>query len=243
MSERIFVKVVGFADTERHALNSVFRLSEQRQTIYSLWVPNAPRGPGIALVDGNSNEARIEQARTHDPQAPRLLWVGEGAPAHAWRTFERPVNWPAVVQTMDEVFGADADLDLDFEAIEAEAQPALDRRVLVVDADGDDRLYLRAKLASLGLVHVDDAVNGPQAAQLLGEHTYVAALVSLDLQDTDPWDIFARVRRSTSEQAMLIAMTRRANLLTRFKANRAGCKAVLEKPLLPRQLNALLREI
>jgi CheY-like chemotaxis protein len=243
MSERIFVKVVGFADTERHALNSVFRLSEQRQTIYSLWVPNAPRGPGIALVDGNSNEARIEQARTPDPQDPRLLWVGEGAPAHALRTFERPVNWPAVLQTMDEVFGADADLDLDFAALEAQAQPALDRRVLVVDADGDDRLYLRAKLSSMGLVHADDAINGLQAAQLLGEHTYIAVLVSLDLQGTDPWDVIARVRRSTSEQAVLVAMTRHAGLLTRFKADRAGCKACLQKPLMPRRLNELFRQI
>ena len=117
------------------------------------------------------------------------------------------------------------------------------RRVLVVDADGDDRLYLRAKLASMGLVHVDDAVNGPQAAQLLGEHSYVAALVSLDLQGTDPWDVFARVRRSTSEQAMLIAMTGNVSLMARFKASRAGCKAVLEKPLLPRRINALLRQI
>ena len=35
MAQRVFVKVVGFSDVERHALNSVFRLSEDRDTIYS----------------------------------------------------------------------------------------------------------------------------------------------------------------------------------------------------------------
>ena len=30
--ERVFVKVAGFSDAERHALNTLFRLSEQRET-------------------------------------------------------------------------------------------------------------------------------------------------------------------------------------------------------------------
>ena len=45
MTQRVFVKVTGFTDVERHALNTVFRLSEQRGIIYSLWVPPPPSRP------------------------------------------------------------------------------------------------------------------------------------------------------------------------------------------------------
>jgi hypothetical protein len=34
MGRRVFVKVVGFSDAERHALNTLFRLSEERDTHY-----------------------------------------------------------------------------------------------------------------------------------------------------------------------------------------------------------------
>ena len=37
MAQRIYIKVVGFSDEERHALNTVFRLSEQCRTMYQLW--------------------------------------------------------------------------------------------------------------------------------------------------------------------------------------------------------------
>ena len=35
--QRVFVKVLGFSDVERHALNTLFRLSEDRETGYALW--------------------------------------------------------------------------------------------------------------------------------------------------------------------------------------------------------------
>ena len=36
--KRVFVKVFGFDDVERHALNTVFRLSETRPVAYALWL-------------------------------------------------------------------------------------------------------------------------------------------------------------------------------------------------------------
>ena len=51
MAQRVFVKVTGFTDVERHALNTVFRLSEQRGIIYSLWDSSAPEPPKLALVE------------------------------------------------------------------------------------------------------------------------------------------------------------------------------------------------
>ena len=62
MGQRVFVKVVGFTDVERHALNTVFRLSDSRETSYCLWMPDAPEPAQLALFDGQSYEAPIELA-------------------------------------------------------------------------------------------------------------------------------------------------------------------------------------
>src|SRR5438477_81924 len=50
MTQRVFIKVVGFSDVERHALNTVFRLSEGRDVTYSPWAPDAPDKPKLALA-------------------------------------------------------------------------------------------------------------------------------------------------------------------------------------------------
>ena len=39
LNQRIYVSVVGFSDVERHALNTIFRLSEERDVSYAPWVP------------------------------------------------------------------------------------------------------------------------------------------------------------------------------------------------------------
>ena len=53
MAQRVFIKVVGFSDEERHALNTVFRLSEQCRTMYQLWTPQAAEPPRALLLDGH----------------------------------------------------------------------------------------------------------------------------------------------------------------------------------------------
>ena len=115
MTQRVFIKVVGFTDVERHALNTVFRLSEQRDTVYSLWLPDAPAAPQLALVDGHSYESGVD-AESPEAGGLKLVWVGDAPPPNAWRVFERPIAWPEVVKVMDELFAAQAlDFDLGFD--------------------------------------------------------------------------------------------------------------------------------
>lgn len=243
MSERIFIKVVGFTDVERHALNTVFRLSEQRDIAYALWMPDAPAAPQLALIDGHSEAARTALGKTADAAEPKLIWVGEAAPAHAGRVFERPLQWPAVVLAMDELFGATSDLDLDFDALETDAAASAAKRVLVVDALFEDRLYLRTKLASLGLLNVDEAISGAQAIEMLKQQTYGAALICVDLADMNAWELITKLTAKLPPVPMVIATTASPSLLKGFKAWWAGCKACLGKPLLPPRLNSLLKQI
>ena len=120
--KRVFVKVFGFDDVERHALNTVFRLSETRPTAYALWTAAAPDEADLALVDGDSWEAAIELANpAHDDL--KLVWIGDNAPHRASLVVKRPLQWAAVIEGLDALLAADqlpatgkaadAELDLD----------------------------------------------------------------------------------------------------------------------------------
>ncbi|SDM49998.1 Response regulator receiver domain-containing protein [Polaromonas sp. JS666] len=120
--KRIFVKVFGFDDVERHALNTVFRLSETRPTAYALWTAAAPEEAELALIDGDSWEAAIELANpAHDDL--NLVWIGDNAPSRARLAIKRPLQWAAVIEGMDALLEAEhpqaagkpaeAELDLD----------------------------------------------------------------------------------------------------------------------------------
>ena len=104
--QRVLVSVVGFSDVERHALNTVFRLSQSRDLSYAPYVPlsapgvAAPKGVSeVALVDGDSAEAVLSHAKEM-PTGQRLIWVGKDAPEHAWRVMDRPIDWAAVLHDL-----------------------------------------------------------------------------------------------------------------------------------------------
>ena len=150
--KRVFVKVFGFDDVERHALNTVFRLSETRSTAYSPWTPAAPDEADMALIDGDSWEATLELANpAHDHL--KLIWIGDNAPARAHLVVKRPLQWAAVIEGMDALLAAELpqaagkppepeldldllsestallDLDLDFDSAADTAPAPLDASV------------------------------------------------------------------------------------------------------------------
>jgi CheY-like chemotaxis protein len=243
---RVFVRVVGFTDVERHALNTVFRLSESRDTVYSLWLPEAPSAPKLALIDGQSYEARLELASPHADPGMKLIWVGAGAPAHAWRSFERPLQWSEVVQAMDELYAPPPALDLDLGlGLDEPAPPAAPdtRRALILEPVAQDRLYLRAKLASVGLLQADEAATGAEALALCKTHTYEVALLSLDLPDQDGWQLVRELLAARPRIAHLIVTAARNSMSLRLRARLAGVPACLGKPPHPGRLQRMLERI
>jgi hypothetical protein len=119
--QRIFIRVIGFTSIERHALNTVFRLSQERDSgrsiSYEPWIDGAPDGPELVLVDGASGDANQELTRLHQDPSMGLIWVGAITPAQAWRSFTRPLKWPDVLTAMDMYFernsAAAANVDFD----------------------------------------------------------------------------------------------------------------------------------
>jgi hypothetical protein len=264
--QRVLVSVVGFTDVERHALNTVFRLSQERELCYAPWVPlSAPRAvvpadvAQVALVDGESLEAVLSHAKEM-PAGQRLIWVGPDAPEHAWRVLQRPIEWSAVLHDLDAVYAArqvdsgllDLDvtapspLDLDLDADIGEGTDGI-RRAVVVGADEQEGTYLRTRLALAGVAHVDEVTDTESALQLMGCNRYVCGVFNLDDHRIDIWALM-RHFVAQNPKALTLASTELAGPLAgwwrrrrvRRDAHRVGITALLERPFQPRQVSAWL---
>lgn len=259
--KRIFVKYYGFSETERHALDTVFRLSESRETVYSAWTPETPEAPDVLLIDGDSWEAALALANpVHDEL--KLVWVGDDAPGQAWRVFAAPVKWSTLIESLDEEFASPTShsLSLDLDLVHAEelevhfdeaddtaplelAPLAPERRVLVVDAGRDERLYWRAKLAAAGLYEVDEAASGSEALALLQDQPYHLVTVDLGLADMDSWQLIKAVEAARPVVPHLFVTGSTLAWHQGVRAWFSGAKVALKKPLHPGQLKELLQNL
>ena len=236
MGSTVFVKVVGFRDVERHALNTLFRVSAEQPTCYALWTPEAPVMPHIALIDVESYEASMALASPGLNRNLKLICVGNGAPERAWRVFLRPINWSAILHCMDQLFAkVGVDIDLDPGGQPTTIIPPGVRQTLVVDPSRDDRLYLRARLALAGLIDVDEADAIPQAQNKMREHHYDIVLVNVDMLD-DPWGLVERLVSAHPPVGSVVVTTANRSWTMHERAEQAGCRALLDKPFDPGHL-------
>jgi CheY-like chemotaxis protein len=260
MAHRTFVKVVGFSAAERHALNTVFRLSEERHAPYTLWQPDSPEAPGLLLLDGDSAESRTELEQPYAAGA-RLIWVGGHEPPRTWRVFERPISWPHVIHAIDRLFGSvpasqgpdsDVDFDLGGETDAMDTQPpdtlppepvAPLPRALVASADREQRLYLRARLALAGLTMVDEADSDGQAVELARRITYRIAIIEHRAPNVDAWFVLRRLQAIGADRPAVILVKAHATLLDRVHAWLARAAAFLPTPPDPVDLDAAIRRV
>lgn len=222
LNQRIYVSVVGFSDVERHALNTMFRLSEDRDVSYAPWVPlvapgakPSPMTAEVLLVDGESAEAVLSHAR-ETPTGQRLIWVGPDAPEHAWRVMLRPIQWAHVLHDLDAVYAARlADsgyLDLDFSSpaplgFDPEEPTPPMRRALLVSSDLAEREILRQRLTAVGVPDIDEVSNTESAVELVGRNHYVCAAFNLDEELLDSWSL-ARLFAEHNPHSLNIGQTR-----------------------------------
>jgi CheY-like chemotaxis protein len=252
MPQQVFIKVVGFSDAERHALNTVFRLSEGRPTQYCLWEPGAPVTPQLAFLDGLSAEARVE-AESRQPTGLKLAWFGDEPPHGMWCVFPQPVSWPDVVAALDDVYAAPADLEFDIDLSgndEPETLPPEDvppdpgglRRALIANPDLNERLYLRAKLALNHLTIADEAETAAQALELMRGQKYLLALVDMGLPGSDGWGFIRKLKDGNPIPHVIVTKSG-ASMAERLRARFAGADACLPNPPDPERLQELLRKV
>lgn len=244
MQISIFVQVVGFRDVERHALNTVFRLSWDRETSYFLWTPEAPIPAQLALIDVDSYEGAMALASPEFNPNLKMICVGERAPATSWRVFPRPLQWPVVVAAMDELFTPVSPV----RPGQSSLPPGI-KVSLLVDALRENRLYLRARLALAGLTAVDDAENSAEGLALAKSRGYDLVIVNIDPQSQSDWELIDQMVALKSESeskigAVVITVDQLAGQVREHaeRAERVGCRGALAIPFEPLQIIDILQK-
>ena len=258
MALTIFVKVVGFGEVERHAINTMFRLSQDSEPTYNLWTPEAPMAPQLALVDVDSYGWELELASPATSPSLKQICIGARPPENAWQSFSRPINWPEIVAAMDSLFltemaapvPQDSGVDIDFDLL-ADAPPAPPpppappgvKMALLVDPVREHRLYLRARLALAGLVAVEDAQTGAQALELARQRRFDLVILSLDLYDITGWQLIQQLVALEPAIGAVVMTTQDASWEVHEQAEHAGCRGVLVRPFDPLQVHQLLQRV
>lgn len=248
--QRIYVNVVGFSDVERHALNTVFRLSEERELSYVPWVPLTAPGvqpdimrADVALVDGDSAEAVLAHAKELPPRQ-RLIWVGGGAPVHAWRVVGRPIQWAGLLDDLDAVSVARRvesgrlDVDVTSPASLESASGEPHKRALLVGPKPEEEPLYRARLALVGVQDADVVQNTELAAEMIGCQSYCCGIFNLDDHHIDAWSL-ARLFAQRNPQALTMGISEHAGPASpwwsrrrmRWDTARTGINALLARPL------------
>ena len=250
MAPRIYVKVVGFRDDERHALNTLFNLSVGQPISYSLWTPEAPVAPALALIDLESYEADIELASPNLDTGLKLICVGRHAPVPAGQVFQRPLDWPEIVAAMDKLFGftkpPQAGLTAFDQTVRVELAPIPVpglKVALVVTPSREDRMYLRARLSLAGIADVDEAETGSLALDAVKKRHFDLVIVGLDVPDMDGWRLIRDLVMMEPEIGGVVVITTDTSWHMREHAEQQGCRGLIEKPYDPMQIVEMLQKI
>ncbi|MDE2416201.1 MAG: hypothetical protein KGN32_00185 [Burkholderiales bacterium] len=243
MASPTWVKVVGFSDSERHSLNTMFRLSEHMNPTYMLWTPETPSQPHVALIDVDSYEGGLELGSPRFNQNLKVICVGARAPANAWRTFERPVDWSALLDVLDDLFAPRPFEESEpGQLVEKQVPPGV-KVTLLVGLARPDRLYLRARLALAGLTEVEDVDTAADAAVKVSQRQYDLVVVSLELIDADPWVLVQTLKDMPTPVRSTIVATDAPTWRAMEMAEDLGCIGLLEIPFEPQQVMDLLQKV
>ncbi len=242
--QRVFVKVIGFSDVERHALNTLFRLSEEREVGYALWQPDYGVPADLGLIDSESHEALVEFESPSNADL-KMVWVGPNPPQRAWRSYERPVQWADVVSAMDQLFQPAMEVDFDITGPSTLDPTASTpgKRALIAAARLDERLYFRARLSLANLTQADEAENASDALELARRNRYDVALVDFGLPGVEGWELLRQLRAAQPTMPHLIVTKDKVTTGDLVRGWREGSGTFLAKPLHPGKLKDLLKRV
>lgn len=247
----VLVKVVGFSVDERHAIQTLLHLSEDGDVRFKLWKPEDGLAPNVFLLDADSHETAMEvQSPAFTPQTQSIV-VGEGIRIdRAWRVFKRPLNWADVLRELELLFGTEqADIEIhtpedDVRVSSSKVAPGY-KTALIIGLSREHQLYLKARLALQGIVHVVEANDAGQAAQYLGEQQqgFGIVIVSEHLPDADTAALINALRSHTNAPHAIIVIPDQADCATLQKIENWGGTGVLELPFLPQQVRKMFARI
>jgi CheY-like chemotaxis protein len=175
----------------------------------------------------------------------KFIAVGENPPPNAWRTMQRPVVWPELLKEMDALFAPHPEIDLDLDSLGPQEKmvPPGVKVSLMVGMRREERLYLRARLALAGLTDADEAENAGHASELMSRRHYDLVIITLELQDADPWTLVQALKSMPNPTRSVILASEAPTWMAMEKAEQMECDGLLEIPFNPRQVIGLLQMV
>jgi two-component system cell cycle response regulator len=260
------VDVIGFNETERLMLSSIFGLAARRDPGFVQRPAGSARNSDLYLVDAD-NEAAMQEflaIRQRFP-APAVL-IGASDRNTGLPLLSRPLQWARVLQSFDDVVQGAAAPSPSTEnektmllrrtvsgagtktpvpprpAAPRSAAPAQRPRasadsVLVVDDNATVRKFMETRLAPYGF-NVDFAETGEQAVGLTGTKEYTCVFLDVVLPGIDGYQVCKLIKgnKQAVKRTAVVMLTSRSSPFDKLRGSLAGCDEYLTKPVDENQL-------
>lgn len=260
------VDVIGFNETERLMLSSIFGLAARRDPGFVQRAAGSARNSDLYLVDADNDAAMQEflAIRQRFP-APAVL-IGASDRNTGLPLLSRPLQWARVLQSFDDVVQGAAPPAPSTEnektmllrrtvsgagtktpvpprpAPARSAAPAQRTRtaadsVLVVDDNATVRKFMETRLAPYGF-NVDFAETGEQAVGLTGTKEYTCVFLDVVLPGIDGYQVCKLIKgnKQAVKRTAVVMLTSRSSPFDKLRGSLAGCDEYLTKPVDENQL-------
>jgi len=240
------VEVLGFSQTERAVLTSIFSLSARRSPKF-VRHEQISKFPDMYLVDTASEQAIASfKERNAAHHAPAVL-IGDNDYNIAGPILKRPMQWAKLFKAFDTVVAPPsaeplaksphpapiASLRQDEQAI----PPPADRMirdaecVLVVDDNRTVREFMKIKLAPFGF-NVDYAESGEQAVELSQGKHYTCVFLDVIMPGINGYEVCKIIKsRKSARKTSVVMLTSKDTPFDKIRGMMAGCDAYLTKPV------------
>jgi len=212
------VDVIGFNETERLLLQSIFTLAARRDPAFIQRDPNSDRAVDLYLVDADDDAAFNEFRAVHSRYRAPAVLVGSADRGTGMPVVGRPMQWARLLQCFDDVLSEEKPILANSRPPQAAADPsrsssslrrtqtnvpgaartprpapasrakAFTDSVLVVDDNATVRKFMEAKLAPFGF-STDFAETGEEAVGLTGTKEYTCVFLDVVLPGIDGYQV------------------------------------------------------
>jgi len=229
----LVVAVIGFGNTERKVIFSIFRISERRALRYVAQEAAADLAePDVYLVDSDDPQA-VSQWRSANSRSRILtLFAGQGLVAGTTPVVPRPLQGARLLRALD-VAVRKAGL--------VRGDAATRDAVLIAGSPLTVTESLRSRLESLGCA-VDAANDAGQAVQLTREALYALVFIDIGIANADAYQLCRRVKADVAEEeAPRVVILARADApFDKLRGAMSACDAHLPVPYEEARLDALI---
>lgn len=248
----VWVKVVGFSNEERHAIQTMLRLSHDGNVRLRWWSAQNGVAPHLVLLDSESLAGDLEMQMPSFNPSTKTIVVGKegGAVPGMWCRFERPLDWARILQEFEALFllnGMQAPLhepgDSSSTGVEEYCVPPGYKSALIVGLKREDQMYLKARLALQGIIHVDEVAGANEAAKNMSRRDYQIVIVGCPLLDVDVLTFIHALHERHQAPVKIVAVMEEARWKETQTMASLGVQDVLETPFLPLRVSSVLSQL